>query len=94
MNDGIKHSDYVEVKPRRLVHVRFPEEVENLRSFVNQGERIESVEVCGTFNGKPLGYLVRLVKLEPHEKEVWLESFYDYAKRTFPAVYSKQEALT
>ena len=92
MNDKINYSDYVEVKPRRLVQVRFPEEVEKLRSFVNQGEIIESVEVCGTLNGKPLGYLVSTLKLEPYEKEVWGESFDDYAKRTFPAVYNKKEA--
>lgn len=91
MNDKINYSDYVEVKPRRLVQVRFPEEVEKIRSFVNQGERIESVEVCGTFNGEPLGYLVRLSKPEPYEKEVWGESFDDYAKRAFPAVYNKGE---
>ena len=93
MNNETKYSDYVEVKPRRLVQVRFPEELEKLRSFVNQGEIIESVEVCGTLNGEPLGYLVRLLEPEPHEKEVWGESFDDYAKRAFPKIWEQKEEV-
>lgn len=78
---------YVSVKPRRLLIVQTLDDLEKLRSIVQQGrERIESVEGLGSFNGKPLRYAVRLLKLEPYEKDVWGESFYEYAARAFPTI--------
>lgn len=85
--------EYIPVKPRRLFIVQTLDDLEKLRALVNQGERIESVEGVGSFNGKPRSYHVRLLKLEPYEKEVWGESFYDYAARAFPAIVKNPPAL-
>jgi hypothetical protein len=85
---------YVPVKPLRLVIVKTLDDLENLRSIVKQGrERIESVEGLGSFNGKPLSYAVRLSKLEPHEKDDWGDSFYEYAARVFPTISKNPSPL-
>lgn len=76
MNNN-QNSEAVAVKLFRLVMVRTADELERLRSLVNEGHRIESVDKVF------LGYSVSLSKLAEGEKEVWFESFNDYAKRVF-----------
>jgi hypothetical protein len=62
------------------IKVRTAEELETLRSLVNDGHRIEGVE------GIACGYMVSLSKLPEGEKEVWGESFGEYAKRVFVGI--------
>jgi hypothetical protein len=72
--------NWIEVKPLRLQMVRTAEELETLRSLVNDGHRIEGVE------GIACGYMVSLSKLAEGEKEVWGESFGEYAERVFVGI--------
>ena len=75
-----QNSEWIEVKPLRLQMVRTARELETLRSLVNDGHRIEKVE------GIACGYMVSLSKLAEGEKEVWGESFKEYAERVFVGI--------
>jgi hypothetical protein len=72
--------NYVMAKLMPLVLVRTREELERLRSMINEGHRIESVEPIFA------GHRVILSKLNEGEREVWGESFDDYARRVFTGI--------
>jgi hypothetical protein len=82
-----QNSEWIEVKPLRLLMVRTAEELETLRCLINDGHRIEGVE------GIAGGYSVSLSKLAEGEKEVWGESFGEYAERVFVGIEWKWRAM-
>jgi|LauGreDrversion2_6_1035139.scaffolds.fasta_scaffold154761_1 hypothetical protein len=73
-----ENTDASAVKVTRIV--RTAQDLESLRCLINDGYRIEGVE---GIDGK---YSIDLLKLCECEKEIWGESFNEYAQRVFVGV--------